>query len=219
MAELPLDLKKLETVRGAFEILKYLHARPDNAADGDNIMDDLDLSNRRFDKAKRRLVTRNYIQMRSDYTYELTRKGLESAEALIEFDRNTDDEDDEEGITRQLAVVVPRNFVYGHTSSLKIGIAPHPDVTQRTDLIVRVTPTHAQLGDYNEMATLDGNALILETTITPEAYTKARIKVEVYQMENDTFADLGGLYLDVVVVESGDSGDDFAYTTDLNFVS
>ena len=83
MAELSNDLKKIETVQGAFEILKYLYAKDNNAADGDDIMDDLELSTRRFDKAKRRLVTRNYIQMRSDYIYELTRKGLENAELLF----------------------------------------------------------------------------------------------------------------------------------------
>ncbi|MGB7341934.1 MAG: hypothetical protein WBC91_23755 [Phototrophicaceae bacterium] len=216
MAELPSDLKKLETVRGAFEILKYLYEIPNHAADGDDIMDDLDLSVRRFDKAKRRLVTRNYIQMRSDYTYELTRKGVESSETLIAFGGASSDGDDT-GITRQLAVVVPRNFVYGQTSPLKIGIAPSNDMADTANLIVRVTPIHADLGEYNEMATLDSNALVMETTITPQAFDKARIKVEVYQMKDDDFAELGGLYLDVVIVESGDTGDDYAYTTDLNF--
>lgn len=216
MAELPIDLKKLETVRGAFEILKYLYNQPDNAADGDDIMDDLELSTRRFDKAKRRLVTRNYIQMRSDYIYELTRKGVESSETLIAFDKASGD-DDNDGITRQLAVVVPRNFVYGQVSPLKIGISPSAEMTDNKNLIVRVTPTNAELGEYNEMATIDSDALIMETTITPQAYDKARIKVEVYEMEDDDFAELGGMYLDVVIVDSGDTGDDFAYTTDLIF--
>ena len=216
MAELPMELKKLETVRGAFEILKYLYGVDGYAADGDDIMDDLELSTRRFDKAKRRLVTRNYIQMQGDYVYELTRKGVESAETLLDFDGAGGGASDD-GITRQLAMVLPRNFVYGQTSPLKIGVEPSSEFTDTANLVVRVTPTHAQLGDFNEMATLDGNALIMETTITPEAYDKARIKVEVYQMKNDDFAELGGMYVDVVVVEEGDSGADYAYTTDLTF--
>lgn len=216
MAELPSDLKKLETVRGAFDILKYLYAIPNHAADGDDIMDDLELSVRRFDKAKRRLVTRNYIQMRSDYLYELTRKGVESSETLVAFDgANSDDEDT--GILRQLAVVVPRNFVYGQPSPLKIGISPNQEMQESATLIVRVTPINADLGDYNEMVTLDHNALVVETSITPQAFDKARIKVEVYQMQDDDFSELGGMYLDVVIVESGDTGDDYAYTTDLSF--
>lgn len=216
MAELPGDLKKLETVRGAFDILKYLHEQPGHGADGDDIMDDLELSTRRFDKAKRRLVTRNYIQMRSDYIYELTRKGTESAQILIEFD-SADDDDDADGITRQLALVLPRNFVYGTTSPLKIGIAPNSEMTDVANLVVRVTPVNAELGDFNEMASLDSSSLIMETTIAPQAYDKARIKVEVYQMKNDDFAEVGGMYVDVVVVEEGDTGAEYAYTTDLTF--
>lgn len=216
MVELPMELKKLETVRGAFDILKYLHGVDGHAADGDDIMDDLELSVRRFDKAKRRLVTRNYIQMQGDYIYELTRKGVESAETLLEFDDSGSNSDDK-GIARQLAVILPRNFVYGKTSPLKIGIAPHSDFTEISNLVVRISPINAQLGDFNEMATLDSNGLIMETTITPEAYDKARIKVEVYQMKDDDFAELGGMYVDVVIVDEGDTGADYAYTTDLVF--
>lgn len=216
MAELPSDLKKLETVLGAFDILKYLYAQPDNAGDGDDIMDDLELGTRRFDKAKRRLVTRNYIQMRSDYVYELTRKGLESAEILLDMDK-LDGDTAVEGIQRQLALVVPRNFVYGTTSALKIGISPSSEFTDSANLILRITPVNAELGDYNEMATLTGDALIVETTITPSAFDKARIKVEVYQMQDDDFAELGGMYVDMVIVDEGDTGTEFAYTTDLTF--
>lgn len=216
MAELPSDLKKLETVLGAFDILKYLYAQPDKAGDGDDIMDDLELGTRRFDKAKRRLVTRNYIQMRSDYVYELTRKGLESAEILLDIDKLHGDAS-EGGIQRQLALVLPRNFVYGTTSPLKIGIEPSSEFSDEANLIVRVTPVNAALGEYNEMATLSSDALILETTITPSAFDKARIKVEVYQMQEDDFAELGGMYVDVVVVDEGDTGSEFAYTTDLTF--
>lgn len=216
MAELPLELKKLETVRGAFEIMKYLYNKPNRSADGDDIMDDLELSSRRFDKAKRRLVTRNYIQMQGDYVYELTRKGVESAEVLIQYD-NEGGSHEAAGITRQLALVLPRNFVYGKTSPLKIGIEPNDEFTDIASLIIRLTPIHAQLGEYNEMATLDSGALIIETSITPEAYDKARIKVEVYQMQDDDFAELGGMYVDIMIVEDGDTGSDYAYTTDLSF--
>lgn len=217
MAELPMELKKLETVRGAFEILKYLHGLDGHAADGDDIMDDLELSTRRFDKAKRRLVTRNYIQMQGDYVYELTRKGLESAETLIEFEGGGGAGSETNGITRQLAMILPRNFVYGQTSPLKIGIAPDSSFIDVTNLVVRLSPINAQLGDFNEMATLDSKGLIMETTVTPEAFDKARIKVEVYQMKNDDFAELGGMYVDVIIVDEGNTGAEYAYTTDLTF--
>lgn len=215
MAELSMDLKKLETVRGAFDILKYLYRQPNHMADGDDVMDDLDLSTRRFDKAKRRLVTRNYIQMSDDYIYELTFKGVESAEELIAFDAANDD--GVEGIERQLALVVPRNFVYGQTSALQVGIAPSAAFTDVANVVVHLDLTHATLGDYNEIAQLTGDALVLDTTITPDAYDKARIKVEVYHMQGGTNRKIGGMYVDVVVMDEGDTGDTFAYTTDLVF--
>lgn len=215
MAELSMDLKKLETVRGAFDILTYLYRQPNHMADGDDIMDDLDLSSRRFDKAKRRLVTRSYIQMSDDYIYELTYKGVESAEELVAFDKANGG--DEGGIQRQLAVVVPRNFVYGQTSDLKVGIEPNDAFTDMANIVVHVNLTHATLGDFNEIAQLTGDALVLETTITPDAYDKARIKVEVYQMQGGANKKVGGMYVDVLVMEDGDTGDNFAYTADLMF--
>lgn len=220
MAELPMDLKKLETVRGAFDILKYLYEQPDYAADGDDVMDELEISTRRFDKAKRRLVTRSYIQMRSDYIYELTPKGIDSAEALLAFE-GKGKADSADTIERQLVMVLPRNFVYGQSSPLRIGIEPNNDYSDSANLIVRLNPTHATLGEFNEMAQLDADALMMDTTITPEAYDQARIKVEVYQLSADgsDFNELGGMYVDVHVLPEGETGEDIAYSTNLTFAS
>lgn len=218
MAELPMDLRKLETVRGAFEILKYLYKQPDHAADGDDVMDDLELSSRRFDKAKRRLVTRSYIQMRSDYIYELTPKGIESAESLLAHD-DTNGDNEASGLQRQLVLALPRNFVYGTTSPLRVGIEANDNFDDTANLIVRIAPTNATLGEYNEMTSIGSDALLLETTITPEAYDQARIKVEVYQLSTggDDFNELGGMYVDVVVLPEGDTGEEIAYATHLTF--
>lgn len=219
MSELPLDLRQLETVRGAFEILKYLDDQPDNAADGDDIMDDLDLSSRGFDKAKRRLVTRGYIQMRSDYFLELTPKGSESAAVLKEHDAESGDNDDS-AIERQLVLVLPRNLVVGQTSTLQIGIEPSDDFMGSSSVIVRVSTNYAKLGNFNEMAILSSDALVLETTVTPENYDQARIKVEVYILAEggDDLKACGGMYVDVLVLASGETGDDIAYGGVLSFV-
>jgi hypothetical protein len=219
MSELPMDLQQLETVRGAFEILKYLDDQADNAADGDDIMDDLDLSSRGFDKAKRRLVTRGYIQMRSDYSLELTPKGSESAAILKEY--GGDDSGGNDGaIERQLVVVLPRNLVLAQTSPLQIGIEPSDEFEGDTSVIVRVSATYADLGDFNEMATLSANALVLETTITPQNYDHARIKVEVYMLSagGDELKACGGIYVDIVVLASGNTGESIAYGGDLSFM-
>lgn len=221
MPDLPMELKKLEVVRGAYDILTYLYQRDNHAADTDDIMDDLDISQRRFDKAKRRLVTRNYIQMRSDYVYELTPKGMESAKALAATQGEKQTATLSDRLQRQLVMILPRNFVYGKTSPLHIGIEPHADYQGRNNIIVRVSPTHAELGEFNEMAQLDTDALLMTTTITPAAYDHARIKVEVYQLSQDgtDFAEIGGMYVDVVVLNEGSTGDHIAYSTDLTFAN
>lgn len=219
MPELPMDLRQLETVGSAFDILKYLDTQPDKAADSEDIMDDLDISSRRFDKAKRRLVTRGYVQMRSDYLLELTRKGDESVVIIKEYGDGPQDTGDG-SIQRQLVLTLPRNLVVGQTSPLQIGIEPNNEFQGDANLIVRIETTYADLGDFDEMATLGSEALILDTSITPQNYDQTRIKVEVYMLSagGDDLKACGGMYIDVAVIESGDSGNNIAYIGNLAFV-
>lgn len=214
MAELPIDLKKLETVRGALDIIKYLSKR--GATDTDDIMDDLGLSTRGFDKAKRRLVTTGYIQMQSDYVYELTPQGEESAQTLFEFDGETADNDT--GISRQSVIILPRNLVVGKTSQLKVAFEPNNKMI-RADLVVRISSTHADLGDWNEMVKIGSDVAMFDTTITPQYKDKARVKMEVFQLTSggEGLAQCGGMYVDLVVMPSGDTGEEIAYGTELNF--
>lgn len=216
--ELPIELKQLEPVRGALEILRYLYTKPKYIADGDEIMDDLDLSARGWDKAKRRLVTRNYIQMRSDYTYELTRKGVQSAETLKQYDAEGGGGSSSK-LQRQVVLALPRNLVLGQTSPLKIGIEPNDDFADETSLVMRLSTRYADLGEWNEMVTLGSDALIVETTIKPQMYNQARIKLEVFQFapNGDDMSVCGGLYVDVAVLESGATGEMIGYGANLEF--
>jgi predicted transcriptional regulator len=217
MAELPIDLRKLEPVGSAFDILTYLHDSEDHAADGDVIMEDLDISSRRFDKAKRRLVTTGYIQMRTDGIYELTRKGLESAEILANYEGKGDG--GAAGVQRQVLIVLPRNLVYGQSSPLQIAIAPSDEFQGQADLILRVQATYAKLGDIDEMVKLGGDKFVLDTTITPEAYDQARVKLELYQLDSsgEDLTACGGLYVDITVLPSGKTGEMIAYSADATF--
>lgn len=214
MAELPIDLRQLEPVRGALDIIRYLYKQDGHAADGDDIMDDLDLSSRGWDKAKRRLVTRGYIQMQTDYIYELTYKGEESAGILTAYDADGGGADDgEDKIERQVVIAVPRNLVYGITSPLQVAIEPLDDFGDDASLIIRLSTTYAELGEWNEMVSLGSDALILESTIKPEQYTQARIKLEVYQFspDGDDLSECGGMYVDISVLASGDTGEMIGY--------
>jgi Mn-dependent DtxR family transcriptional regulator len=58
-------------------------------ASSDTIIDELDLSERRFSKAIRRLVTKGYLQMDGDQTYRLTDQGQSAVEELQEYDDAT----------------------------------------------------------------------------------------------------------------------------------
>lgn len=217
MSELPIDLRKLEPVGSAFDILTYLFNADDYAADGDSIMEDLDISSRRFDKAKRRLVTTGYIQMRSDYYYELTRKGVESAEVLANYEGGGSG--GSEGVQRQLLLVLPRNLVYGQSSQLQLAIAPSDEFQGEADLVIRLQATNAKLGDFNEMVKLGNDKLVLDTSISPEAFDQARIKVELYQLDSsgEDLTACGGMYVDVAVLPSGKTGDVIAYGIDASF--
>ncbi|MCA9912598.1 MAG: hypothetical protein KC496_04600 [Anaerolineae bacterium] len=217
MADLPLDLQKLQTVRGALEILVYLYGRPDFVADPDDIMDDLDMNTRRFDKAKRRLVTTGYIQMRGDYLYELTPKGEESAELLTHMVEQ-DEAQSANKVQREIVLALPRNLVAGQESPLQIGFAPQLE-QGHTDIILRLQAIHAEIGDYDEIIHLNANKHIIETTIQPLAYDQARLRLEVFQTSasSDDLTDCGGLYVDVLVMDGGDTGEMMGYSATLEF--
>ena len=83
-ATLPLYLQQLEPLPGALDIIRYLNRS--GVSDGITVADDLGLSDRSFDKAKRRLVTNGYIAARSDGIMELTQKGNNAARELAAYD-------------------------------------------------------------------------------------------------------------------------------------
>lgn len=218
MTELPMDLQKLQTVRGALEIITYLNEA--GAADGDDIMADLDMSSRRFDKAKRRLVTTGYITMRSDYMYELTQQGEESAELLLAISAEADTASADDGkVQRQVVLAVPRNLVLNETSPLQIGFAPSDEFQGTATITLRLSAIHADLGEVDDLFTLTSASTIIETTITPQTYNQARLKLEIYQLSEggDDITDCGGMYVDVAVLDRGDTGEMIGYAVEAEF--
>lgn len=218
MAELPIDLRKLETLTGALEMIHYLSTVPD--AGVEDFMDDLGLSERSVMKAIRRLATNGYVQMTGDYIYTLTPKGAESAQVLAEhFSGSAEDAPDNGKVMRQLVIALPRNLVVGETSPLHIGFAPSDEFTGATDVVLRLSPTYADIGGFDEMVQLGSDALVVETEITPQDRDQARIKLEVYELsaDGDNLDVAGGMYVDVVVLPEGDTGELIAYGVDLGF--
>jgi predicted transcriptional regulator len=212
-----MHLKRLQSLPGALEIIRYLDESDTGYADMDDITYDLDMSSRRFGKATRRLVTNGYIQMRSDYVYELTQKGEESADELRQYEEAKPEEDDT--LTRPVLLAVPRNLVAGQTSPLILGMPADSDFPGMLDLVLRVEPVYAELGAFNEMARVGPGEFVTETTITPGNRTQARLRVQVFHLKDDSddLTMCGGMYIDIVVLEEGDTGEMIAYSTDIEF--
>jgi hypothetical protein len=224
VAELPLHLKQLEALPSALDILRYLATAPDNAAYSDTIADDLNISETRCGKALRRLVTNQYVVMRSDRVYELGRKGAVAAQELAEYDATAPKGGLPAGkLPRELVVALPRQLVSGQATDVLVGFAPYygDGFNTPTDVIVRFDALYATLSSRDEMLKLDNGAYRQTLTITPQAHDQLRLKVQVFQLSEDgeDLTDCGGMYVDVDVVTQAHINPQIAYNTMILFTA
>jgi hypothetical protein len=221
-AELPIHLKQLEPLTGALDMLRYLVNR---SADGDELADELGLSDRAFDKAKRRLVTNGYVATRSDGIMELTQKGINAAEDLAEYEANAPADRGTEGrIARRVLVAMPRTLTAGQPTPVLVGF--EADATGKfkhtSDVVLRFSAINAELSDKNDQRlALSGGAAKHTVEITPSNYDQVRLKMQVFQISPDgvDISDCGGLYVDVNVQSNGQPGNLVAYSAKLEFQS
>lgn len=221
MPELSDNLKKLQTLRGAFDIIRYL-GEGDDPASADDICDDLDMSDRRFGKAIKRLVTRSYVQMNSDYEYFLTKTGIEAAEELVAFDAagGADDGFDNNKVIRRLLIALPRELTAGQPTDMYVGIEDDSEdsLASPADVVMRVSALNASLsGADDEIVKLNNNQLTKLLQITPEMYTQVRVKVQVMQLapNGEDITVCGGLYVDVAVGTDNSQNSLIAYAADI----
>lgn len=229
--ELPFHLKTLEPLPGALDILRFFGQINEETADVDEICDSLDLSDRRFNKAIRRLVTKGYVQMDGDGIYRLTEQGRDSITELAAYDSEGGDNDTDaeeaaplpsvETVTRRLVLAMPGTLTAQHPTEVVVGFDTPGGETLRdpVDLVLRVsvlngTPEKPE----DNLLKLTNEASYETVTITPGAFTQARIRVEVLQLDHFSgdISELGGLYVDASV--SGSEIDDniVAYGTEIN---
>lgn len=216
-AQLPLHLMKLESLPSALDILRYLGEKQ-GAADMEEVCGALGISEIRFSKAIRRLVTTGYLSVRSDYSYELTSKGQESAEELAIFDAENDGKSRADGMIERFAYLgVPRHLVSGQSAPLIVGIASdeYQQLQAPADLVLRITGMFAQLTSQDEMLKLDNHSARLALEVMPQNYSQARIKLQVFQLSPDgeDLTSCGGMYVDVDVMAEGTNGELIAYRT------
>jgi hypothetical protein len=221
--ELPMHLKQLEALPSALDIIRYLANHPLGAADPEEICADLNISDIRFRKAMRRLVTNNYMQMRSDQKYELVRKGISSAEELAAYDAEAPDNS---GlalgmVAREMVVALPRQLATGQTVTAYVGFKPHDGTGFETaaDVVLRLEAVHGYLNTTDEMVRLDKRSYRKAIDITPENYDQLRLKIKVFQLSDDgeDLHDCGGIYVDVDVVEDHPIPNMIAYNADIQF--
>lgn len=216
-AQLPLHLKKLEPLPSALDILRYLGSLNGVAVDAEDICEALNISQIRFSKAIKRLVTTRYLNMKSNRTYELTELGRESVEELRVYDAEAGSDGDDNGmIHREAFLALPRTLTSGKPATLLVGIAPDPQarLNGMADLVLRISALYADLSSGDESIQLGNNASRLSLTVTPQAYNQARIKLQVFQLSPDgqDLTNCGGLYVDVDVTESQGKDEMIAYS-------
>ncbi len=222
--ELPMHLKQLEPLGSALDIIRYLAKHPEGAAWTEEICDDLDISERRFSKAMRRLVTNNYMQMRGDSRYELGRKGVSSAEELAEYDAQAPlGNNTETGkVSRDIVVAMPRQLVAGQPTDVTIGFEPLSDgFDTAADVVLRFEVLNGSLNTRDEMLKLGASAHKQTVELTPSFYDQVRFKVQVYQLSPDgeDLSECGGLYVDVDVVPTDAIHTLTAYNANVIFTS
>jgi len=225
MQELPYQLQALEPLAGALDIIRYLGGISAPRADVDEICDALDMSDRRFNKAIRRLVTRGYVQMSGDMVYTLTSAGREAAATLAEYDRTHPRrevaDDSVNQITRRVVVAVPRYMAAQQANTVVVGIeGANGDnaLATETEMVVRLACINGDpFTPEDAILALGNDAVQHAFTVTPDAFDKMRLRVQVYQLgpNPDDINVAGGLYVDADVARAASSGY-VAYGSDLS---
>ena len=205
MPQLSAELKRFEHLKGAFEIIRYL-GEQDQPADEYLICDDLDMSERRFGKAIKRIVTRDFVKMNADREYYLTQKGEDAAIELDEYfaDGGRQKNTGSNKVNRKLLVALPRELGAGQTTDMYIGFEPDnaSSFSSPADIVLRVSAANALLsGSDDEMLKLHNDSLTQTLQLTPEMFTQVRVKVQVFQLapNGEDITMCGGLYVDVNV--------------------
>lgn len=204
-AQLSMPLMQLESLPSALDIVRYLAKHPEHAAWPEEIMDDLQISERRYAKAIRRLVTLEYARMRGDNRYELTRKGEAAADELIAYDAQTPSSNHQGAplLRRHVVIALPRQLAVGQPTEVLIGFEPTSSgFVTPVEVALRLETHHAELNIRDELLKLSRAAITRRFTLTPSFYDAVRLTVKVFQLaaDGEDLTYCGGTYVDVHVV-------------------
>lgn len=224
--ELPFHLKTLEPLPGALDILRYVGGLGGEAADADQICEALDMTDRRFSKAIRRLVTKDYLSMEGGMVYRLTNLGERAVEELREYDEATG------GIrqisaprkvdivgSRRLVVAVPRSIAANSDSYVVVGFHPGSlGGLASADIVVRVSATDGQPESPEDLLFALSESHAQEAIPVKTTSAALRLRFEVYQLgELGDIQPIGGMRVDVPVGKADSAF--IAYGTDVQIAS
>lgn len=224
--ELPFHLKTLEPLPGALDIIRYLGGAEDQIADADEICDALELSERGFSKAIRRLVTKGYVAMDGDQVYRLTEQGAQAAQELGTFYAATGGPKPASSgprrVIRRLVVALPRAVVAHVPNEILVGFH-EADLghllTTPAEVVLRLSVVNGKPEKPEDAVMNVSNMPVHQSfEVVPGAFTQMRVKVQVFQLnpDSDDVEKSGGMYVDVDVAASdGGERDLVAYGIDL----
>ncbi|MEZ4669134.1 MAG: hypothetical protein R3E39_14600 [Anaerolineae bacterium] len=226
--DLPFHLKALPPE--ALDVLRYFGTLDSPVAHAVEIGDGVGLSDRTFGKVIRRLVTKGYLQMDGDQAYRLSDSGQEAVEELLAFDEKIPAEKPVkkelaiETIKRQMVLVVPRTLASGKPATVIVGFQAgesQPILDAAADVVIRLSLVNAEPARPQESSIeLDNSTAYRTFSITPGAFSKARIKVQAFQLgpNPDDIAVAGGMYVDVDISSAASADQALgAYRTDVTF--
>jgi DNA-binding MarR family transcriptional regulator len=224
--ELSFQLQTLEPLTGALDIIRYLGSIEAISADADEIGDAVDLSDRTFGKAIKRLVTKGYVQMDNNRSYRLTEQGRRAVEELAAYDadapsRSTSGSVAADSIARRLVLAVPHTLVAGQPAPVVVGFHPAADgqsLSRPADMVVRLSAVNGEPKTPEDTVIELADESAQHTfRVKADAYSQMRIKVQVFQLgpNPDDISVSGGMYVDVDVQPAGTNAALVAYGADV----
>lgn len=211
--ELPYHLKTLEPLTGALDAVRFLRNEPDMLATVDTLLEKLELSERAFGKAIRRLVTQGYVQMDAEAVYRLTDAGRRAADELAEFEQSTGKRATgthtlaDIAITGRVVLAAPDTLTDQQPAQLSVGAALDSDSSLKSaaDLLIRLSALNAEPGHTQDaVLTLSDQPVMHTFTVVPQGFDKVRVRVQVYQLlpDDEDVVSCGGFHVDLPVSAS-----------------